>query len=162
MTPTISLIAAVDEGFGLGKANRLLCHLPADLAHFKKITMGKPIIMGRRTYESIGRALPGRLNIVLSRSTPRIDDVEVVHSLEQALELTADTDEIMIIGGADLFRQAISIASRIYLTKIHHRFDADTFFPHLHDSVWCCRESVSRQPDEKNAYAMTFYLYERC
>lgn len=106
MMTTISLIAAIDESGGLGINNQLLCHLPADLQHFKSITMGKPIIMGRKTFDSIGKPLPGRLNIVLSRSLSFIDGVHVLDSLEKAIEYTAGHDEIMIIGGAVLFNDA--------------------------------------------------------
>jgi dihydrofolate reductase len=99
----ISMIAAIDEGNGLGIKNQLLCHLPADLQHFKSITMGKPIIMGRSTFESIGKPLPGRLNIVLSRSIKQLDGTVVVDSLDKAITAANNANEIMIIGGADLF-----------------------------------------------------------
>lgn len=158
---TLSMIAAIDEHNGLGKDNQLLCHAPADLAHFKTITMGKPIIMGRRTYESIGRPLPGRLNIVLSRSISSIPGLIVVSSLDEALQSVADAEEVMIIGGAQLFEEALSLVSRLYITRIHHYFNADVFFPAINLENWRCLESITRQPDEKNPYAMTFYLYER-
>ncbi|KTD45717.1 dihydrofolate reductase FolA [Legionella rubrilucens] len=157
----ISLIAAVDENRGLGKNNQLLCHLPADLAHFKKITMGKPIIMGRKTFASIGRPLPGRLNIVLSRTESKIPDVVTVSSLSQALEQVSEFPEAMIIGGAELFEQALPLATRLYLTVIHHLFDADVFFPSWKENEWSCLEMLSRQADEKNPYDVTFYSYER-
>ena len=157
----ISLIAAIDECRGLGKNNQLLCHLPADLKHFKEVTFGKPIIMGRKTFESIGRVLPGRLNIILSRQDLYIKDATVVKSLSQALDLSRDTPEVMIIGGAKLFEQALALAQRVYLTLIHHRFDADVFFPLLDKTVWHCQEAIHRPLDELNKYEMTFYRYER-
>jgi len=157
----ISLIAAVDEHCGLGKENKLLCHLPADLKHFKELTMGKPIIMGRKTYESIGKALPGRLNIVLSKHISTINDVVVVGSLQDALVLAEDASEVMIIGGANLFAQALPFAQRIYLTVIHAKFDADVFFPELDKNTWHCKEAVERSCDEKNHYDLTFYRYEK-
>ena len=157
----ISLIAAIDEQRGLGKDNALLCHLPADLKHFKETTLGKPIIMGRKTYQSIGRALPGRLNIVLSRQGIHIDDATVVESLEKALDLTTNEPEVMIIGGAKLFEQALSLADRIYLTLIHSHFAADVFFPQLKPSDWRCLEAIERVRDEKNHYDLTFCCYER-
>lgn len=157
----ISLIAAIDEQGGLGKNNQLLCHLPADLKHFKAVTFGKPIIMGRKTFESIGRVLPGRLNIILSRQDLYIKDATVVKSLNRALDLTHDTPEVMIIGGAKLFEQALSMAQHVYLTLIHHRFDADVFFPLLDKTVWHCQEAIYRPLDELNEYEMTFYRYER-
>lgn len=157
----ISLIAAIDEHRGLGKANQLLCHLPADLKHFKEITWGKPIIMGRKTHDSIGRALPGRLNMVVSKQSLNIPEVTVVNSLEEAIVLTKDESEVMIIGGASLFTQALPIAQRVYLTWIHAKFDADVFFPELDKQVWCCQKAVDRPSDEKNPYDLTFCLYER-
>ncbi len=159
----ISLIAAIDEHRGLGKENKLLCHLPADLRHFKDLTIGKPVIMGRKTYESIGKALPGRLNIVLSKKHAfNLEDATVVNSLSQAIALTTDSPEVMIIGGAQLFQQALPIAQRAYLTLIHAQFDADVFFPELNEKQWHCSKSVSRMSDEKNKYDMTFYYYEHC
>ncbi|MFJ1269745.1 dihydrofolate reductase [Legionella lytica] len=157
----ISLIAALDEADGIGINNQLLCHLPADLQHFKTITMGKPIIMGRKTYESIGRPLPGRLNIVLTRSSLSIEGVEVFHSLEKALVETKNYSEVMIIGGEQLFKDALSKATRLYLTRIHHQFTADVFFPNIDENLWVCIDEAFRQHDEKNQYDMSFYIYER-
>lgn len=157
----ICLIAAVDTSLGLGKDNQLLCHLPADLQHFKAVTMGKPIIMGRKTYDSIGRALPGRLNIVLSKRETFLEGVEVVDSLSKALTLASDAEEIMVIGGARVYQKSISLASTIYLTHIHHQFNADVFFPQLEQSIWCCEEKVFQPRDERNAFDMTFCRYER-
>lgn len=157
----ISLIAAVDENQGLGKDNRLLCHLPADLKHFKMLTLGKPIIMGRNTYDSIGKPLPGRLNIVLTRQALSLAGVEVVDSLAKALALVKDVPEVMIIGGATVYEQALALASQVYLTVIHHQFAADVFFPALSKTTWQCKEAVFQQHDDKNNYDMTFYRYER-
>lgn len=157
----ISLIAAVDEQFGLGKNNALLCHLPADLQHFKSLTMGKPIIMGRHTFDSIGKTLPGRMNIILSRQQLNIPDATVVDSLEKALLLTKNQSEVMIIGGANVYEQAIEQAHRIYLTVIHHQFDADVFFPRLNKTHWKCLRAIERPRDEKNPFDMTFYEYQR-
>ncbi len=157
----ISLIAAIDESGGLGINNQLLCHLPADLQHFKHITMGKTIIMGRKTYESIGKPLPGRLNIVLTRSSSSIPGVTCLDSLEKALSLTAKEHEIMIIGGAHLFSTSLSIAQRMYITRIHHQFDADVFFPEINELEWHCQNTEFRQHDEKNKFDMTFINYER-
>ncbi|ARG98540.1 dihydrofolate reductase [Legionella micdadei] len=157
----ISLIAAVDEQNGLGKDNELLCHLPADLQHFKSITMGKPVIMGRKTYESIGKPLPGRQNIVLSRHKIAIDGVQVVDTLAKALALTTEAPEIMIIGGATVYEQALPYASKIYLTIIHHQFAADVFFPELDQSIWRCDETTFRERDHKNKYDLTFCRFNR-
>lgn len=157
----ISMIAAIDEGNGLGVDNQLLCHLPADLQHFKNTTMGKPIIMGRSTFESIGKPLPGRLNVVLSRTVKHIDGTVVVDSLDKAIAEASTATEIMIIGGADLFNQSLKRASRLYITRIHHHFTADVFFPDIDQKIWLCTEKVFREHDEKNKYDMTFYTYER-
>lgn len=157
----ISLIAAVDENGGLGHDNKLLCHLPADLQHFKEITLSKPILMGRKTCSSIGRALPGRLNIVISSTLNTLQDVMVVRSLTDALNAAKDAEEIMIIGGAKIFEQTLSIAQRIYLTLIHHSFQADTFFPPIDLKQWQCTRETYRSKDEKNPYDLTFYNYER-
>lgn len=157
----ISLIAALDEAGGLGKNNQLLCHLPADLQYFKATTMGKPIIMGRHTYESIGRPLPGRLNIVLSRTTLSIPGVTVVDSVDQILDQTSTFPEIMIIGGAQLYNATIHMATRLYITRIHHRFDADVFFPNIDPQIWRCIKNEFRPHDERNEYDLTYYIYER-
>lgn len=157
----ISLIAAIDEDGGLGINNQLLCHLPADLQHFKSTTMGKPIIMGRKTFESIGKPLPGRKNIVLTRSLSSIEGVIVVDSLLSALNQVKDTPEIFIIGGAELFTQSMQMATRLYITRIHHQFSADVFFPKIDEHLWSCRKKEFRTHDEKNEFDMTFYIYER-
>lgn len=158
----ISLIAAIDEAGGLGFNNQLLCHLPADLQHFKAITMGKPVIMGRKTFDSIGKPLPGRVNIVLSRhSEVSIKDVLVFNSLGQALTEVQHYPEIMIIGGEQLFATAMHEANSLYITRIHHQFIADVFFPEIDMALWNCTAQEFRQRDEKNEYDMTFYRYER-
>lgn len=156
----ISLIAAMDEKRGLGKENKLLCHLPADLKRFKELTKGKPIIMGRKTYDSIGKALPDRWNIVITKQNMNILDVTIVNSLEQAIALTKDIPEIMIIGGATIFEQAMPLAQRLYLTLIHAKFDADVFFPNFDETLWQCKTKQNRLHDEKNAYDLTFCCYE--
>lgn len=157
----ISMIAAIDEDRGLGINNQLLCHLPADLQHFKNITMGKPIIMGRKTFESIGKPLPGRLNVVISHTIDQIDGATVVNSLDKAINLVSDQQEAMIIGGEKLFKEAINIATRMYITHIHQHFLADVFFPIINETEWDCIEKQYRQHDERNQYDMTFCTYQR-
>jgi len=157
----ISLIAAVDERYGLGMNNALLCHLPADLQHFKSVTMGKPIIMGRKTFESIGKPLSGRKNIVLSRQHLMSEGVSVVSSLDAALNLIKDQHEVMIIGGAQVYEQAMVYADRIYLTVIHHQFIADVYFPSITAKDWLCIDTEERPRDEKNSYDLTFHTYQR-
>ena len=159
--PIISLIAAIDEHNGLGFQQQLLCHLPADLKHFKELTVGKTIIMGRKTFESIGRVLPNRINIIVSRKTLLIPNAKTAHSLEEALEIAQNSQEIMIIGGAELYRHALPFAQKLYLTQIHHTFKADVFFPVLNLDEWHCISKTERACDEQNLYYLTFVCYER-
>lgn len=164
----ISLIAAMDENQALGKENQLLCHLPADLQHFKQLTLAKPLIMGRRTHESIGRVLPQRLNLVLSRKVSLLEakqensDLEWFPSLETALARVVTFPEVMVIGGEALFKESLPLAATLYLTKIHHCFEkADVFFPPFDAKQWVCESSCFRPKDEKNPYDLTFYHYRR-
>lgn len=157
----ISLIAALDEQDGIGFNNQLLAYLPADLKHFKLITMGKPIIMGRLTYESIGKPLPGRENIIISKTLKEQEGIVVFSELADALDYTKNEKEIMIIGGSRLFTAALPLASRLYLTRIHHQFKADVFFPKLDFTRWLCKEERWQEHDDKNIYDMTFYTYDR-
>lgn len=167
----ISLIVAADENNGIGKDNQLPWHLPADLKHFKNLTSGHTIIMGRKTYDSIGKALPNRRNMVISR-TPglRIPDAEVFSSLEQALgacrqdqqsKPESDAQEIFIIGGAEIFKQAFPLADILYLTRIHADFEADTFLETINEGVWLKTETESHEVDEKNKYPYTFIKYRK-
>ncbi|MDX2345678.1 MAG: dihydrofolate reductase [Legionella sp.] len=157
----VSLILAVDEAGGMGLHNALPWHLPADLAHFKKHTVGKPIIMGRKTYESIGRPLPKRLNIVLSRTGCEIEGVEVVRSLDAAYLLAKDAPEVMVIGGVEIFKAALDKAECIYLTRVHHVFEADVFFPELDKAIWHEKLLETRKADAANASDLSFYCYSR-
>ena len=155
----ISIIVAMAENRVIGRDNGLPWHLPADLKHFKAITMGKPIIMGRKTWESIGRPLPGRINIVVTR-TPNFmaDGCVVVHSIEEAL---AGHDEAMVIGGAEFYRQVLPQATTLYLTLVHDVFDGDTFFPELDEQAWREVERSDFAADEKNPHAYSFIRLER-
>jgi dihydrofolate reductase len=159
--PIISLIAAIDEQGGLGKNNELLCYLPADLQHFKALTMGKPVIMGRRTFESIGRPLPHRRNIVLSRLLHSISGVEVVSTLKEALALIGSEPEAMVIGGAEIYQQFLIFAHQIYITTIHHTFNADIYFPAIDWSAWRLVTAIDRPKDEKNTYDLKFLHYQK-
>ena len=126
----LSIIAAVSNQGALGKDNRLLWHLPADLKHFKTLTLKKPIIMGRKTYESIGRPLPKRINIIITRDENyQAEGCVITHSLKEAIKAAGDAVEIMVIGGAEIYRQAIPLADRIYLTHIDANIDGDAYFP---------------------------------
>lgn len=126
----ISLVVAMAADRVIGKDNNMPWHLPSELKHFKAVTMGKPIVMGRRTYESIGRPLPGRHNIVLTRQRAELpDEVSVAANVEQALEQAGAVDEVMIIGGGEVYRQFLPLATRLYITEIDLAVDGDTRFP---------------------------------
>ena len=155
------MIVAYDRERGIGKDNRLPWRLPAEMQHFKKTTMGKPIVMGRRTFESIGRALPGRRNIVVSRGFARVDGVEQTASLDEALALTRDEEEVMVIGGAALYIAALSQTHRIYATEVDGLFDADTHFPELDPAEWHELSRTHRAADPANPFALDLVIYER-
>jgi dihydrofolate reductase len=158
----ISIVVAADERNGIGKNNQLLWHLPADLKHFRNITYGNAVIMGRKTFESIGKPLPGRKNIIISsRRDLRIEGVEVVNSIDQALDACRNNKEVFIIGGGNIFRQIINITDKIYYTLVHHRFDADVFFPELDPEKWEVLSVEKHSKDEKNPYDYTFINYIR-
>ncbi len=161
-SPTISLVVAAGENGAIGKDGTMPWHLPADLAHFKRITMGKPIVMGRRTFEAIGRALPGRRNIVVSRRRAfSVSGAETATSLEAALALAGDAPEVMVIGGGELYRAALPLAHRIYLTRVHATPGGDAFFPELSGAEW--RETAREEyaADEANRHALSFLVLER-
>ena len=158
----LSIIVAMAENRVIGRDNGLPWHLPADLKHFKAITMGKPIIMGRKTWESIGRPLPGRTNIVVTRTPDyKADDCEVVHSLDEALAAVDGFDEAMVIGGAEFYRQALPQASTLYLTLVHAAVTGDTYFPELDLQQWREAERKDFAADENNPYAYSFIRLER-
>jgi dihydrofolate reductase len=160
--PVISIIAAVGEGGVIGKDNALPWRLPADLAWFKAKTLGKPVIMGRETCESLGRPLPGRTNIVVSRSWRSArEGFLLARSPEAALALAGNVPEVMILGGAQIFAAFLPRANRFYLTEVKHRFEGDTFFPEIDRSQWVERFREDRAPDERNAWPMTFMVLER-
>jgi len=158
----LSLIAAVGKDGVIGAGGKLPWKLPADLAHFKQVTMGHPIIMGRKTFESIGRTLPGRENIVVTRQHDyAAPGCVVVASLNEAFERTRDADEAFIIGGAELFRAALPRAAKLYLTRIDHDFEGDVFFPEFDPAEW---REVSRREgivDAQNPYPHVFLVFER-
>ena len=158
----ISIIVAISENNAIGKDNQLLWHLPADLKHFKEITTGHTIIMGRKTYDSIGKPLPNRRSIVITRNSElTIEGVEVVTSLDDAIALCAQDEEVFIIGGAEIYQQSLPVTNRIYLTRVHQKYDADAFFPTLNPEAWREIDSITYQADEKNSVAYTFSTLER-
>jgi dihydrofolate reductase len=159
----LTAVVAATENDVIGRDNGMPWHLPADLKHFREITLGHPVLMGRRTFEAIGRPLPGRRNLVLSRSGAfAAPGVEVVHSLDEALSVVGDVPELMIIGGAALYALALPRTDRVHLTRLHMMVDGDVRFPALPDSEW---REVSRSPrrpaDERNACDMSFLVLER-
>jgi len=158
----LSLIAAMDSNRLIGCKNQLPWHLPADLQHFKTTTMGKPIIMGRKTWESLGRPLPGRLNVVITRDTNYLaEGATVTHSLEEALQAVKDADEPMIIGGANLYTQALPSVDRLYLTRVDGEFEGDAWFPEFSETEWLLSAEEKHEPDEKNRYFYCFETYDR-
>jgi dihydrofolate reductase len=157
----VSMIAAMAKNRIIGKENQMPWHLPADFAWFKKCTMGKPVIMGRKTFESIGRALPGRRNIVISRDASlTIDGVDTVVSIDEALELVSDCQEVMIIGGGSIYQSCLALATSLYLTFIDSTIDGDTQFPDWGEE-WVEKHTESYAADEKNAYNMRFVVLDR-
>lgn len=157
----LSMIGAMAENRVIGNKNQLPWDMPADLAHFKGITLGKPIIMGLNTFRSIGRPLPKRLNIVLSHTNDLIDGVEVVGSVDQALAAAGDSDEAFVIGGQRVFETFLPLVDRIYLTVIHAMPEGDTFFPELDGSQWTISSRDDHTIDERNPFDYTFLIYDR-
>jgi len=160
----ISLIVAMAQHRVIGRSNQMPWHLPADLRHFKSVTLGKPVIMGRKTFESIGRPLPGRRNLVITRNSDwQADGVESVNSLDAALAQVGDEAEVMIIGGGQLYREALPLAHRLYLTHIDLTVnDADTWFPDYSVCRWQTVAEEMHCADEKNPYNYRFETLERC
>lgn len=159
----LSLIVAADLNNVIGAGNKLLWNLPDDMKHFRELTSGHPVIMGRKTYESIGRPLPKRRNIVISRQKDlAIDGCDVVDSLERAIELVKDdpTSEAFIIGGGEIYRQAMDRADRIYLTRVHGEFTGDTFFPEIDPKEWKEVEREEHTKDDSHEYAFEFQRYD--
>lgn len=157
----ISIVVAVSENGVIGKDNKLIWHLPVDLKFFKDKTSGHHIIMGRKTHESVGRPLPNRVNIVISRSADYIaEGCIVVHSIKEAIGAVVDDSEVFICGGAEIYKEALDVADRMYLTRVHHEFEGDTFFPDFDSRIWIEKERIRMEPDEKNKYACSFITYE--
>ena len=158
----ITIIAAIAENNALGKDNKLIWHLPSDLKRFKKVTSSHAIIMGRKTFESLGKALPNRTNIVISRNPNYIaKDCTLVHSLQEALNLTKNDDNAFILGGAEIYKQAIDLADKLDLTFVHHSFEADAFFPEIDKEIWKESSRVFCKADEKNKYDFSFVTFHR-
>jgi len=159
----ISLIVALDKNGLIGNQNGLPWKLPADLKHFKATTMNKPVIMGRKTCESIGRPLPGRRNIVISRNNNlQLDGFEVFASVNAVLDELSGVEECIIIGGSEIYQLFWEKVSRAYITLINAEFKGDTWFTHWPLSAdWTLQSAENRAPDEKNSYFMTFMVFEK-
>lgn len=167
MLPLALIVAAAENGV-IGRNNALPWHLPGDMQYFRRVTMGKPIIMGRRTFDSIGRPLPGRANIVITRSDSfATEGVKVAHSLDEACALAADialidgAEEAVVIGGAQIYREALPMAARLYLTRVHAEVPGDVYLPEIDFSVWreVTRERFAAQ--DPNPFDYSFIVYER-
>lgn len=163
----LSLIVAASRNNVIGRGNNLPWHLPNDLKFFKNTTWGMPVAMGRKTFESIsGEPLPGRQNIVITRSIdwqPDREGVWVVHSLPQAIEKAGETDskELFIAGGGQIFEEAILVADRIYITRIHADIDGDAFFPAIDERIWKMVYHLDFETDDRHAYPYSFQTWER-
>tara|TARA_R110000787_G_scaffold7747_5_gene26044 strand:+ start:748 stop:1236 length:489 start_codon:yes stop_codon:yes gene_type:complete len=160
----ITIIAAIGKNNELGKDNDLIWHLSADLKRFKKVTTGHTIIMGRNTFESIGKPLPNRRSVIITRNTSYLQEgCDVVHSLEAAIELIKDEEAAFIIGGAQIYKETIekNLADQLDITQVHQDFEADVYFPEIDTKVW---KEVSREDfslDEKNQYNYSFLQFRK-
>ena len=159
--PIVSIIVAMAKNRVIGKENDMPWHLPADLQHFRKMTTGKPIIMGRKTYESIGRPLPKRHNIIISRNSDyKVEGCDVVGSLEEAVSIAGEVEEMFIIGGGFLYNQTIDAVNKLYLTFIDLEVEGDTFFPSYEHLITTKTLSEHHQKDEKNPYDYEFTIFD--
>lgn len=162
--PRLSIIVAMDKNQVIGNVDQIPWKLPADLAYFKKTTMGHPVIMGRKTHEVIGRALPGRTNIVVTRQkdyAPKDPSCLLAHSIDEALKLVATNDEVFIIGGEEIYRQTIDRAKLLYVTEIKAEFPGNKKFPPIDKKIWRLACVEPGKTDEKNPYEFMFLIYQR-
>lgn len=161
----ISIVVAAAENNAIGKNNQLLWHLPRDMKFFKNVTWAMPVIMGRKTFESMGgKALPGRKNIVITRQTEwQADGVMTASNLDDAIKKaeSMDVKEVFVIGGGEIYKQAFDSANRIYMTRVHTRLDADIFFPAIDEASWKLLKNTDNSSDEKHKYAYSFQVWER-
>ena len=158
----VSIIAAIASNGVIGRAGGLPWHMPTDLKRFKRLTIGHHLLVGRKTWDEVGKPLPGRIMVVITRDRRfRIDGAIVTHSLEDALHVARDDDEVFIAGGGEIYRQALPLARRMYLTLIHAEVDGDTEFPDFDEGDWRMVEREDHHADEKNEYPFSFVVYER-
>ena len=160
----ISIVVAVSENNAIGKNNQLLWHLPNDLKFFKNTTWGGVVIMGRKTFESVNKSLPGRTNIVITKQTHwSAENVIVANSVSDAIQKARDLNfkEIFIIGGGEIYKESMHLADKIYLTKVHTSIEGDTFFPELETEKWNLLSNKDFKSDEKHAFDYSFQVWER-
>ena len=158
----ITIIAAVAKNNALGKDNQLIWHLPADLIRFKKVTLGHHVIMGRKTFESLGKPLPNRTTIIITRNKKyTANGCIVVNSLNRAIKSVKNDENPFILGGAEIYKQAMSIADVLDLTIVHQEFDADVFFPEIDNTIWIETSCKDFKADDKNKYDYSFVKYQR-
>lgn len=161
---TISLVVAASENNAIGKNNQLIWHLPNDLKFFKNTTWGFPVIMGRKSFESVNKPLPGRTNIVITTNPDwKAETVIVVNNLKDAIQKAAETNskQIFIIGGGEIYKQSMDIADSIYITRVHANLEGDTFFPVIDTSKWKLTSHQDFEADEKHAYSYSFQIWEK-
>ncbi|MGC4130103.1 MAG: dihydrofolate reductase [Bergeyella sp.] len=158
-----TIVAAMGMRNEIGLGNRLLWHLPKDLKHFKELTSGYPVIMGRKTYESIGKPLPNRTNIVISGKKNWFEEgILIVGSIKEAVKFAKKIDEnIFIIGGGTIYEQTIDLADRLEITRINANLEADTFFPEINPEIWMKTDEICHEKDDKNEYDFCFQTYEK-
>lgn len=160
----LSMIWAMSRNRTIGRDNDLPWHLPEDLKHFKRTTMGKPVIMGRKTWDSIGKPLPGRSNIVITRNENFFaEGIKIVHTLEEAISLKecTESEEIVVIGGVAIYAMAFPLTDRLYLTRVHAQIEGDTFFPEFDENDWQETRRENFKASEKNPYNYSFTVLER-
>lgn len=159
----ISFMVAMAENRVIGKDNTLPWRLPADMAYFKRVTMGHPVIMGRKTFESMGGLLPGRENVIVTRDRNYVQEgAAILHSPEEIAAYAKDAgQEVFVIGGAEIFKETLPYADKMYITQIEHDFEGDTFFPEYDEAKWRLAASERGKEDDKNHYPHTFNVYER-
>lgn len=164
MGVSLSIVVAAANNNAIGKDNQLLWRLPNDMKYFKNVTWGMPVLMGRKTFESLGKALPGRKNIILTQQNGwKADGAIIVKNFDDAVFLTKEMDvkELMVIGGGQLYKSAIERASRIHITRVDADFEADTFFPHIDPAIWKLVSKKDYEADAKHAYNYSFQVWER-
>lgn len=157
----ISIIVAVAKNGVIGDKNSLLWHISEDMRFFRQTTSGHPVIMGRKTYESLGRPLPNRTNVVISRTISHIEGCTVVRSLEEAVAMFPSDEEVFIIGGAQIYALALKVADRFYLTRVEHEYEGDTSFPEWDEQQWRLTSRQAFECGEKYPHPFAFEIYER-